>query len=158
MSEQIENKPLINITPLIDILLVLLIIFMVAAPLKPHKFNVSLPSEKKDQAAKPHPDTLVVTVNADESLKLNRETGLGTIADPAALTARLKQVFDTRLANRDFAEGLEERTDINESQKVERTVFLKAPRSLKYGEIAKVVDALKGAGASPISFQLDELE
>jgi biopolymer transport protein ExbD len=45
MPENFTNKPVINITPLIDILLVLLIIFMVAAPLRPHKFNVSLPSE-----------------------------------------------------------------------------------------------------------------
>jgi biopolymer transport protein ExbD len=158
MQNTSETKPLINITPLIDILLVLLIIFMVAAPLKPHKFNVSLPSEKKAQEGKPHPLTLIVTVSADEGLKLNQETGMGTIADPAALAARLTQVFDERLRNRAFAEGMEERTDIDESQKVERTVFLKAPRSIKYGEVAKLVDTLKGVGASPISFQLDELE
>jgi biopolymer transport protein ExbD len=93
-----------------------------------------------------------------KALKLNQETGMGTIADPAALAARLTQVFDERLRNRAFADGMEERTDINESQKVERTVFLKAPRSIKYGEVAKLIDTLKGAGASPISFQLDELE
>ncbi len=62
------------------------------------------------------------------------------------------------MANRAFAERMEGRTDITESEKVERTVFLKAPRSLKYGEIAKVVDVLKGAGASPISFQLSDLD
>lgn len=156
MSENTETKPVINITPLIDILLVLLIIFMVAAPLRPHRFNVSLPSDK--QEGKPHPLTLIVTVNPDQTLKLNTETGMGTVADPSPLTARLAEVFRERLENRAFAEGMEARADVTESEKVERTVFVKAPRSLKYGEVAKVVDVLKGAGATPISFQLDELE
>ncbi len=70
MAEIIENKPVINITPLIDILLVLLIIFMVIAPLKPHRFEVSLPSDK--QGGEPHPLTLIVTVNPDQTLKLNK--------------------------------------------------------------------------------------
>jgi biopolymer transport protein TolR len=156
MAEKIENKPVINITPLIDILLVLLIIFMVAVPLKPHRFKVSLPSETKDGT--PHPLTLVVTVGPDQTLKLNNENDLGTVDDPAPLIARLNGVFRDRLANRAFADGMEGRTDLTESEKVERTVFLKAPRTLKYGKIAKVVDVLKGAGASPISFQLDGLD
>ena len=158
MSEKFENRPVINVTPLIDVLLVLLIIFMVAAPLRPHKFNVSLPSERQDADEKPNPLTLVVTVNPDQTLKLNAETGMGTIADPAPLTARLNEVFRGRLENRVFAEGLEERADITESDKVVKTVFVKANRSLKYGDIAKVVDVLKGAGATPISFQLDDLQ
>jgi biopolymer transport protein ExbD len=152
-----ENKPVINITPLIDILLVLLIIFMVASPLRPHKFNVSLPSEQKNDAEKPNPLTLVVTVGPDQTLKINTEPG-GTIDDPAPLTARLSEVFRGRLEHRVYVDELEGRTDIAESDKVERTVFVKAHRSLKYGEIAKVVDVLKGAGATPISFQLDDLE
>ncbi len=152
-----ENKPVINITPLIDILLVLLIIFMVAAPLKPRKFNVSLPSERKNDEGKPNPLTLVVTVGPDKTLKINTEPG-GTIKEPAPLTARLGEVFRFRLENRVFVDQLEGRTDITEPEKVERTVFVKAHRSLKYGEIAKVVDVLKGAGATPISFQLDDLE
>ncbi|HEV7644927.1 MAG TPA: biopolymer transporter ExbD [Pyrinomonadaceae bacterium] len=152
-----ENKPVINITPLIDILLVLLIIFMVAAPLKPRKFDVSLPSERKNDEARPNPLTLVVTVGPDRTLKINTEPG-GTIDDPAPLTARLGEVFRGRLENRLYVDELEGRTDITESEKVERTVFVKAHRSLKYGEIAKVVDVLKGAGATPISFQLDDLE
>lgn len=156
MLREPENKPVINITPLIDVLLVLLIIFMVAAPLRPHRFPVSLPSEPKDGAA--NPDTLVVTVSADRALKLNRENGLGTVGEPDRLINRLEEVFAARLQNRDYAAGLESGIDLAESEKVEKTVFLKAPRSLKYGEIAKLVDVLKGAGASPISFQLDGLE
>jgi biopolymer transport protein ExbD len=101
---------------------------------------------------------LIVTVSSDQTLKLNTEGGLGTLSDPAPLVARLNDVFEGRLANRTFADGLEGRTDLSESEKVERTVFIKAPRSLPYGDVSKVVDVLKGAGASPISFQLDELE
>lgn len=153
-----ENRPVINVTPLIDVLLVLLIIFMVIAPLKPHRFPVSLPSEPKNETVTPNPNTLVVTVSADQTFKLNRETGLGSIGEPDLLANRLEEVFADRLRNRSYAPGLESRTDLSESEKVERTVFLKAPRSLKYGEIAKVVDVLKGAGASPISFQLDGLD
>ena len=101
---------------------------------------------------------MIVTVGADESLKLNNEKGLGTVADPTLLVARLNDVFEQRRQNGVYAEGTEMRRDLSELDKVERTVFVKAPRSIKYGEIAKVVDFLKGAGASPISFQLDDLD
>jgi biopolymer transport protein TolR len=159
MTPTAETKPVINVTPLIDVLLVLLIIFMVVSPLKPHRFQVSLPSElKQDDVVKTNPNTLIVTVGSDESLKLNSENGLGTVGDPSLLAAKLEEIFQERLRNRDFAEGMQVRTDLSETEKVERTVFVKAPRSIKYGEIAKVVDILKGAGASPISFQLDNLD
>ena len=41
---------------------------------------------------------------------------------------------------------------------VERTVFIKAPKSMKYGEVVKVIDAVKGAGAKPVGLQVDALE
>ena len=158
MAENLENKPVINVTPLIDVLLVLLIIFMVVAPLKPHKFPVSLPSEPEDNPpATPNPLTLIVTVGVDQTLKLNAETNLGTIGEPERLAARLSEIFQARLESQAYAQAMRTRTDVSESEKVERTVFVKAPRSLKYGEVAKVVDVLKGAGARPISFQLDDL-
>ena len=48
-------------------------------------------------------------------------------------------------------------SDLTEDQKIEKTVFVKAPRSLKYGEVVKVIDAIKGAGASPVGLQVDDL-
>jgi biopolymer transport protein ExbD len=50
------------------------------------------------------------------------------------------------------------RTDIPENEKIEKTVFIKAPRSIDYGSVVKVIDAVKLAGADPISLQIDDLE
>jgi biopolymer transport protein ExbD len=52
---------------------------------------------------------------------------------------------------------MELRTDLPESQRIEKTVFIKAPRSVKYGDVVKVIDAIKGAGASPVGLQVDDL-
>jgi biopolymer transport protein ExbD len=52
---------------------------------------------------------------------------------------------------------METRTDVTEDERIEKTVFVKAPRSLKYGEVVKVIDAIKGAGANPVGLQVDDL-
>src|SRR5438876_6711453 len=96
----IETKPAINVTPLIDVLLVLLIIFMVSAPLRPHSFAASLPSEPDNRPLPPDPRTLVVTVQADHTLKLNGLTeDMGTIEDPAKLRKALTSLFQERARN-----------------------------------------------------------
>src|ERR687896_44215 len=97
--------PYINVTPLIDVLLVLLIIFMVVTPLKPKRFRTLIPEQQQ---------------NAPQD------------ATPSKLTLG---------------------TDI-----IEKTVFIKAPESFKYGEVVKVIDAVKGAGATPVGLQVDALE
>ena len=144
--------PYINVTPLIDVLLVLLIIFMVISPLKPSRFQAQVPAEPKpeDQQNKPKPNplTLVVSINgAERKLKLNQDE-LGDVTDPSLLANRLAQIFKERESNGVFRENTNE---------VEKTVFLKAPRLVKYGEVVKVIDAVKGAGATPIGLQIDDL-
>ena len=150
--------PIINVTPLIDVLLVLLIIFMVAAPLKPHRFLASVPSPPEPQRdLTPHPWTLVVTIQPDRTLTLNSLTDMGTVDDLTPLIARLVSVFEERVRNRAFRHDMLGRTDLPDQQRIEKTVFIKAPRSISYGEVARVIDGLKGSGAAPIGLQLDDL-
>lgn len=126
MTPETETRPSINVTPLIDVLLVLLIIFMVISPLKPSRFQVSLPPEKLDNRdVKPNPDTIIVTVGADSSLKLNRETDMGTVSDPSALVARLDSIFEQRQQNRAYTESKRDRADLSGSEKIERTFLSK---------------------------------
>ena len=143
--------PQINVTPLIDVLLVLLIIFMVITPLKPSRFEAKVPAEPKDDQqvdVKPNPLTLVVAINsADKSVTLNNEA-MGDVTDTEALTNRLTEVFKQREAEGAFREGTNE---------VEKTLFIKSPRSVRYGDVVKVIDAVKVAKAEPIGLQIDDL-
>ncbi|HEY0379540.1 MAG TPA: biopolymer transporter ExbD [Pyrinomonadaceae bacterium] len=153
--------PDINVTPLIDVLLVLLIIFMVVSPLKPSRFKALLPEPPKEQQG-PLPDcdiaTLVVTLKNDGTLELNRTGGVGTINDMGKLSARLTELFRLRLEQHVYRPDMLDRFDLPEEKRILRTVFIKAPKAIAYGEVAKVIDSLKGAGAEPIGLQLDELE
>lgn len=73
------------------------------------------------------------------------------------LSGRLASVFRQRREQRAYKPGMETRTDLPEDERLERTVFVKAPRSMKYGDVVKVIDAIKGAGASPVGLQVDDL-
>lgn len=145
--------PNINVTPLIDVLLVLLIIFMVITPSKPSRFEAKVPAEPKDDQQnvilKPNPNTLIVFVNREGAkLRLNQDD-IGDISDTAPLTAKLEEVFKIREQTGVLREGTNE---------VEKTVFIKAPKSVKYGDVVKAIDAVKLAGAQPIGLQIDDLE
>lgn len=145
--------PNINVTPLIDVLLVLLIIFMVITPSKPSRFEAKVPAEPKDQdknvVLKPNPNTLIVFINREGGkLRLNQDD-IGDVSDTAPLTAKLEEVFKDRESRGVLREGTNE---------VEKTVFIKAPKSVKYGDVVKAIDAVKLAGAQPIGLQIDDLE
>jgi biopolymer transport protein ExbD len=144
--------PNINVTPLIDVLLVLLIIFMVISPSKPSRFEAKVPAEPKPEdqnvLLKPNPNTLIVFIDKEGKLRLNQDD-MGNIADSSNLTNKLSEVFKIREQSGVFREGTNE---------IEKTVFIKAPRSVKYGEVAKVVDAVKSAQAQPVGLQIDDLE
>ena len=146
-----EAAPNINVTPMIDILLVLLIIFMAISPLKPARFEAKVPAEPKPEDVnnnpRPNPLTLVVTIDNNLKIALNNE-GMGDVSDTSTLSGKLSQVFKERENNGTFREGTNE---------VEKTLFIKAPRSVRYGEVVKVIDAVKVTGAQPIGLQIDDL-
>lgn len=154
------TKPNINVTPLIDVLLVLLIIFMVVSPLKPTNFKTKIPqkTDENSQNVKPHPHTLIVTLDHDSFIKLNDIGRFGTIDDPQKLIAKLKNIFLERKENRAYSEAAVLNGSLSEEDKVEKTVFIKASKKIDYGSVAKVIDAVKISGANPISLQIDDLE
>jgi biopolymer transport protein ExbD len=147
-----ENvSPTINVTPLIDVLLVLIIIFMVITPLKPSRFEAKVPAEPKDEPVanvKPNPLTLVIAVSKEtRGITLNNDP-FGDVSDTDKLNTRLKEIFKDRENNGVFREGTNE---------VEKTVFIKSPKSIRYGDVVRVIDAAKAAGASPVGLQIDDL-
>ena len=150
--------PNINVTPLIDVLLVLLIIFMVAVPLRPHRFLSKVPSlPHNDPDIRANINTLVVTIEPDRTLKLNSLSEMGTVDDLSPLSARLISIFEERTKLRTYRSDMFTRSDLPEHERIEKTVFIKAPRSIPYGEVIRVMDGLKATGASPIGLQLDGL-
>ncbi len=105
---------------------------------------------------KPNPLTLVVSISIDLQLKLNWDA-MGSVNDPSALTARLAQTFQKRKEQHVYKPGMETRADVPEDERVEKTVVIKAYRSSRYGDVIKIIDVVKGAGANPIVLQLDDL-
>lgn len=153
-------EPYINVTPLIDVLLVLLIIFMVVTPLKPSRFKADIPTQRDPNEdlsqLKPNPLTLVVSIGSDLQLKLNQDS-MGSVNDTGPLSQKLRMVFQQRKEQHAYKPGMETRSDVPEEDRIEKTVFVKAPRSLRYEEVVKVIDAIKGAGANPVGLQVDDL-
>jgi biopolymer transport protein ExbD len=118
---------------------------------------------------KPNPLTLVTQVALDLQLRLNRDAGPrrgeacfssapnGFGSDPANLERFLKCFFKRRAKLRAYKPGMETRADIPLDQRIEKIVFVKAPQSIKYGVVVRVINALRGAGANPIGLQIDDL-
>src|SRR2546423_4466228 len=104
------SKPNINVTPFIDILLVLLIIFMVITPLKPTRFKALVPNEPPPttEQIKPNPLTLVVSIDKDLKLKLNTDD-IGSVNDTAALSKKLADTFQERRVTHAYEPGKETR-------------------------------------------------
>jgi biopolymer transport protein ExbD len=155
--------PNINVTPLIDILLVLLIIFMVITPLKPARFKTLVPerSEEMSENAKQSPRTLVVNIKKDLSAELLRggnKIADASVNDPGPLGSTLANEFKTRKEQGIWKEGFEGRADLPPDDRIEKTVFIKAPANFKYGDVVKIIDTVKGAGSNPVGLQTEALE
>ncbi len=142
--------PYINVTPLIDVLLVLLIIFMVVTPLKPSRFKALIPTPPKEEQAQATAFELNLRVDISKDLKLQLNgQDIGSVNETGQLSTTLANIFQQR----------KDRNQINPATgELYKTVFIKAPKSVKYGEVVKVIDAVKGAGASPVGLQVDALE
>lgn len=157
------SQPNINVTPLIDVLLVLMIIFMVITPLKPSRFKTLVPekSEELQQEAKQSPRTLIVEVAKDLKVKLTRggsPVAEGSINDMGPVASRLAAEFQQRKQNNEFKPGFENRPELSADDRIEKSVFVKAPQSFRYGDVVKVIDSIKGAGANPVGLQTELLE
>ena len=115
----------INVTPMIDVLLVLLIIFMMVIPMSRKAIDLQLPDPSPSETPPgPQPSQIVLEVLPNNVFKINTEP-----VEPARLGARLKEIYDPR---------------------PEKIIFVKGDEKVKYSEVIHAMDVARGAGVKVI--------
>lgn len=122
----------INVTPFVDVMLVLLIIFMVTAPMMVQGVNVALPETQHSDSLASEEDQLIITIDKNGKIHINDfEVGVDL------LQAKLKKIFETRSS---------------------KDVFLKADKEVPYGKVVEVMSEIKGAGVEKLGMVTQPLE
>jgi biopolymer transport protein ExbD len=123
LGDNEELQAEINVTPLVDVVLVLLVIFMVVTPLLKQEVPIELPLAENSRSTQDL-SQLTLTLAADGSLLLNGEPMLRE-----ALTAQLQTIY---------------------AERADKTIFLEADRNLSYGQVVDVMDDCRAAGVASI--------